>query len=324
MLSVVVIGKNEADNLPRLAASIDALIDFCDFPVETIFVDSDSADESVGFAKSRFSKVIPLADSGGLCASAGRYVGSIEAVFPWILYLDGDMEICPQFFPVINNLPAADDECKGFVGFYVHNYDNGSIAVQGFFGNVIKSNWAAQFGGAVVLRRSDVLRVGNWNPSIYGKEEMELYARLGNGKRVVQYIGVPMVNHYSEYFTRFELLKRLLYPGGGQGKVFYGFGQSIRSLFIQGKMGALVRLDFEPFVFFSVLILGLIGALFLPISWGVLLVVSLMLCLSVSMRPGPVIRYLTLPIPLVLGFSKYIPYFRPEIKSWSWISKKSN
>ena len=186
MLSVVVIGKDEAANLPRLAASIDALIDFCDFPVETIFVDSDSADESVSFAESRFSKVIPLADSDGLCASAGRYIGTIAAVFPWILYLDGDMELCPQFFPVIQNLPAADDECKGFVGFYVHNYDNGSIAVQGFFGNVIKSNWAAQFGGAVVLRRSDVLRVGNWNPSIYGKEEMELYARLGNGKRVVQ------------------------------------------------------------------------------------------------------------------------------------------
>ena len=29
MLSIVVIGRNEADNIPRLAASIEALIEYC-------------------------------------------------------------------------------------------------------------------------------------------------------------------------------------------------------------------------------------------------------------------------------------------------------
>jgi len=323
MLSVVVIGKNEAENLPRLADSIDALAGFCDFPIETLFIDSASTDGSLEIAKKRFDKVIELVQSDGLCASAGRYVGTIAARFPWVLYLDGDMEICPQFFQVVANIPNTEDECMGYVGLYVHHFNNGSVAVQGFFGGVLKSQWAAQFGGAVLLRRNEVLRVGNWDPSIYGKEEMELYARLGNGKRVVRYVGIQMVNHYSEYFTRFELLTRLLYPGGGQGKVFYGFGQSIRSLFIKGKLGALMRLDFEPYIFFGALIIALIGAFLLPIEWGLLWVASLVLCLSVLMRPGPVVRYLTLPIPLALGLTKYIPYFRPEIKNWSWNSKST-
>jgi glycosyltransferase involved in cell wall biosynthesis len=324
MLSIVVIGKNEAENLQRLAKSIDALIDVCDFPVETLFVDSASTDQSLDIARTHFDKVIELVPSDGLCASAGRYVGTIAARYPWVFYLDGDMEVCPQFFSVVQNIRNSEEECMGYVGLYVHHFNNGSIAVQGFFGGVLKSQWAAQFGGAVILRRSAVLRVGNWDPSIYGKEEMELYARLGDGKRVVKYVGVPMINHYSEYFTRFELLARLLYPGGGQGKVFYGFGQSIRSLMIKGKIGALIRLDFEPYIFFGVLIIGLLGAIFLSIEWGLLWVASLVLFISVLMRPGPVIRYLMLPIPLAMGLTRYIPYFRPEIKNWTWNAKNSS
>jgi len=323
MLSIVVIGRNEGKNLPRLATSINALIDFCNFPVETLFIDSASTDDSVSIAKSRSDKVIELAEADGLCASAGRYVGTIAARYAWILYLDGDMEVCPEFFSVVRNIPNVDEECKDFVGIYVHHYDDGSVAYQAFIGGILKSQWASQFGGAVMLRRKDVLKVGNWDPSIFGKEEMELYARLGNGKRVVRYVGVPMVNHYSEYFTRFQMLKRLLYPSAGQGKVFYGFGQSLRSLFIQGKLAALIRLDFEPYIFFGVFFLGLLGAIFLPMEWGLLLLAFLILSLCVLMRPGPVIRYLTLPIPLVMGLTKYIPYFRPEIKSWSWGSKNS-
>ena len=299
-------------------SSIDALAGFCGFPVETVFVESTSTDSSLEIAKTRFDRVIALVQSDGLYASGGRYVGTMAARFPWVLYLDGDMEVCPQFFPIVANIPNVEDECVGYGGLYEDHFNSGSKAIHVFFGDVLKSQWATGFGGAVLLRRNEVLRLGNWDPSIYSKEEMELYARLSNGKRVVKYVGVQMVNHYSEYFTRFELLTRLLYPGAGQGKVFYGFGQSIRSLFIKGKLGALMRLDFEPYIFFGALIIAFIGAFLLPIEWGLLWVASLVLCLSVLMRPGPVVRYLTLPIPLALGLTKYIPYFRPEIKNWSW------
>ena len=46
MLSIVSIGKNEAENIPRLAASIEALKQLCDFPIETLFIDSASSDQS--------------------------------------------------------------------------------------------------------------------------------------------------------------------------------------------------------------------------------------------------------------------------------------
>jgi len=317
MLTIAIIGKNESEHLVRLAASVTRLREHLNTPVETIFIDSASQDDSVAVATENFDKVLELEESESLCASAGRYVATLEARYPWIFYVDGDMELRDEFFPVISDLDALEDDCAGCVGLYVHNFNNGTLAMQGFGGGIFKSDWAAQFGGAVILRRSDVLNAGNWNPSIYGKEESELYARLGDGKRVVRHIRVPMVNHYSEYLTRMELFLRLLYPGGGQGKVFYGFGQSVRALYIQHKFRALVKLDFEPYLFWLIIMSACIIATQLSSEWGILLIVSVGLFLSVWMRPGSVIRYLSLPLPLLAGWLRYVPYFRPMLKRWS-------
>jgi len=317
MLSIVSIGKNEAENIPRLAASIEALKQLCDFPIETLFIDSASSDQSGEIAARYFDRVIGLVPSQRLCASAGRYVGTIEARYPWVFYLDADMEICEQFFPVIAGIEDVSDDTVGFLGLYLHRFDNNTSAFQGFAGGVLKSEWASQFGGAVILRRSAVLIAGNWNPGVFGKEEMELYARLGKGERVVKFINLPMIKHYSEYLTRTELFLRLLYPSGGMGKVFYGYGQSVRSLLIARNLTSLIKLDFEPYLFWFLLVLGIIASAFLPFEWGFLLLAAELLWLSVWMRPGAIIRYLTLPLSLVSGWFRYIPYFRPSLKMWS-------
>jgi glycosyltransferase involved in cell wall biosynthesis len=326
MLSVVVIARNEAENLPRLAASLDALRSVVDYPIETIFVDSASTDDSVAHANALFDRVFELADSPRLCASAGRYIGTLEACYPWILYLDGDMELCQEFFPICQKLGDADEQCVGFIGNYIHRFDNGMVAIQGFAtGNrvitddsdgVFKSEWAAHIGGAVLLRKKNVLAAGNWNPAVYGREEMNLYARLGSGRRVVRYVYTPMVYHYFEYHTRIVLLRRLLYPAGGQGKVYYGYGQSVRSLYVARKLAALLKLDYEPYLFWALLIGALTIGVYLPAFWGVLFVAMTLTGLVAWMRLGSVVRYLVLPISLALGWSQYDPAFRPLLKKW--------
>jgi len=316
MLSIVIIGRNEVENISRLAASVEALVDQCAFPVESIFVDSASTDGSSIEAARYFDRVIELEPSSQLCASSGRYIGTIEARYEWVFYLDADMAINPKFFPIVDQLSSIGDDCIGVVGTYIHCFDNGMTAIQSFAGGVLKSEWAAQFGGAVILRRKEVLRAGNWSPGIFGKEEMELYVRLGDGNRVVRYVNIPMIYHYSEYLTRVELLYRLILPSGGQGKVFYGYGQSIRSLMIRGKLKSLVKLDFEPYLFWLIMIIGLFIAVLLPTALGILFLCVEFLFVSLWMRPGAVIRYLSLPIPLVTGWLRYLPYFRPTVSHW--------
>ncbi len=317
MLSIVIIGRNEAENLPRLAVSLDELRRVCAFPIETLFVDSASTDESVAQANLLFDRVVELSDSPQICASAGRYVGTIEARYPWILYLDGDMELCGEFFPIIQSVNTTDPKCLGYVGLYVHRFSNGMVALQGFAGSRGQSEWAAYFGGAALLRRSAVLVAGNWNPAVFGKEELELYARLGDGKRLVRYVHLPMVYHYFEYHTRIELLRRLLYPGGGQGKVFYGYGQSVRALFVARKLWALMRLDYEPYIFWAMLLVGIACLVILPIQWGLLIFATIFIGLAAWMRSGAVIRYLTMPISLLMGWPQYFSDFRPLLKNWA-------
>jgi glycosyltransferase involved in cell wall biosynthesis len=329
MLSVVVIGRNEAENLHRLAASLQALREAVDYPVETIFVDSASTDNSVAYANQLFDRVFELVYSDQLCASAARNVGTIEAQYPWILYLDGDMELCTEFFSVCQQLNDAEEECVGYIGNYIHRFDNGMAALQGFSigneaiisdpsaSNVLQSERAAHIGGAVLLRRSNVLAAGNWNPAVYGREEMNLYARLGLGRRVVRYVYAPMVYHYVEYYPRMVLLRRLLYPSGGQGKVYYGYGQSIRALFVAGKLPALIRLDYEPYLFWLLLLVSLVVAVYLPAFWGLLLVVMSLTCLVAWMGSGTVVRYLVMPVALLLGWPQYRPDFRPLLKKWA-------
>ena len=317
MLSVVIIGRNEAEHLERLGKSVAALQASCDFPVESIYIDSASTDGSLEIAQRQFDRTELLIDSKHLCASAGRYAGTCEARYPWILYLDGDMEICPEFFPVIQGIADLDPRYVGVIGLYVHRFDNGRSAIQTFRRPVGEGNHAMHFGGAVLLKKEAVLRAGNWDPALYGKEEIELYARLGNGKQVVNFVNVPMVYHYSEYYTRVELVKRLMSPVGGLGKVFWGYGQCVRAAIVKGKFGALTKLDYELYAFWLSLLIILIVALSVSFVWAAVLSVMVVTALSLWSRPGSIVRYLMQPLSLITGWWRYFPWFRPMLKKWN-------
>lgn len=321
MLSIVAIGRNESANLPRLADSIDALRSQVDLPIESIFIDSASTDNSREIALERFDSVVELEDSPHLCASAGRFAGTLEARYPWVFYIDGDMEINPAFFPVIERLDELDDDVTGVIGIYIHRFDNGNVAAQSFAKSEREAHIASRFGGAVILRRAAVIAAGNWDPSIYGKEEMELYVRLGNGKFVVRNVSEPMVNHYSEYYSRLELLLRLLFPSAGLGKVFWGYGQSVRALTAKGKFLALVRLEYEVYMLWASLILVIMVGLFVSVWAAVLLLIGIFVAFSLWLRPGSVIRYLTLPLSFVPGWFRYFPWFRPRLMRWGSTEK---
>jgi glycosyltransferase involved in cell wall biosynthesis len=316
VLSIVIIGRNEAEHLNALGDSVAALKEFCDFPIESIYIDSASSDDSLAIAKSKFDRTELLIESQHLCASGGRFVGTCEAKYPWIFYIDGDMEICPEFFPVIRDLGKLDSKYVGVIGFYIHRFYNGRSATQTFRHPVGSGQGAMHFGGAVVLRRDAVLQAGNWDPAVYGKEEIELYARLGNGKKVVHFVNTPMVNHYSEFYTRVELMKRLMYPSAGLGKVFWGYGQCVRAAFVKGKLGALARLDYELYAFWLSVLICAVLALSGPLVWPLFLGAIIVTLLSLWSRPGSIVRYLMQPLSLVTGWWRYFPWFRPMLRRW--------
>lgn len=314
MLSIVVIGRNESDNLPVLIASLTKLRQRAQFQNQMIYVDSDSTDLSVEIARSFFDEVYILSPSDNLCASAGRYIGTLKAIYEWILYLDGDMEVCSEFIDFIcKNIDKLDTSC-GYVGRYIYYYNDGTIR-----DNVLNykhdGQVVAHHGGAVLLRRTAVIEAGNWNPRIFSNEEIELYTRFRNCGYNVVYLNKPMIKHYTENVAKISKLIMIFCPSAGLGKKFYGFGQMLRSRYQNNDIYSLVHFFPYPFIYWICLILAIIivctgHALLalIPIAIGVLFIIKYNGYQYIAL-------YTAFIVQAVVGACKYKSNYVPIIKN---------
>ena len=87
-LSVAIITKDEADNLPRLLESLTPLA-----PAEVVVVDSGSSDDTVTIARSAGARVIET-EWPGHVAQKNRALDACQQ--PWVLSLDADEPISPE------------------------------------------------------------------------------------------------------------------------------------------------------------------------------------------------------------------------------------
>lgn len=98
-LTVIVIGRNEGSKLKKCFRSIENCKKHLSssFTFQTIYVDSDSSDKSIEVAISfNIDRIIKI--EGEINAAVARNVGARFAENPWFVFLDGDMEIVPNFF----------------------------------------------------------------------------------------------------------------------------------------------------------------------------------------------------------------------------------
>lgn len=244
-LSIVVIGRDEEEKLRCCLASLESLpLQREEFQI--IYVDSASRDGSVETASKVADLVVELGDDGALSASAGRYHGTLQAHSGWILYLDSDMELTSEFASRIPKL-LANESVSGIVGPLTNRYPDGAL-VPNAKRYRLDRTLAPNFGGAVLLPRSVVLRSGNWDPRISSNEEMDLYVRmkhLGSSVRLVQ---TPIAIHHAP--PPVGLRKRLqqALTGGHNVRRSYGFGQVLRAYSRRRNVGALIRYCPEPFL----------------------------------------------------------------------------
>lgn len=302
-LSVCVIGRNEAANLPALFASLAPLR--ARFPrLEVVFVDSASSDASVDVARAACEVLVRMPPSPRSCAALNRHWGTRVCNGEYVLYLDGDMQLEPDFVEVLvalveHGLP------DGVVGAYTDVFPDGGTREMAL-GRRLRPGPASHFGGAVVLRRAAVLEAGNWDPGLFAWEENELYTRLRAHGRRVDYVAVPMVRHATPRVGRLTRLWGCVSPSApGVGAKFYGFGQVLAARRRAGTLGPFMRGFPEPFVVWA----GLVAALaalatgHVAVALGVLAVASVF----VARRRGPalVVVYALLPLQALAGYRRY-------------------
>jgi len=316
LLAVVVIGKNEAKNLPRSFQSIRTIPMECDL----VFVDAASKDESCEVASRHGATVIRLCESRYLNAATGRSIGLEFVDAHWVLFLDGDMALQPPF---AKRIPIMIEETPGrttagFVGSYTNVYPDGTSRE-----NVLRQNpdnlRASTFGGAVLLRRDSVLLAGNWDHHISSYEELDLHMRLRVLGLEVNYVPEAMVVHYTSNVRPWQVLFRMFFPIGRSRQRAGGIGQVMRAWHRRRALLQLAWLYPEPFLYLSVVLLGIIlgGMPFEGARWSLILVPAALLVMALRQRLPLAVVYLSFPVRILLGWFQYPREWVPRYSVYS-------
>jgi glycosyltransferase involved in cell wall biosynthesis len=308
-LSVIIIGRNEADGLRPLHDSLAALARQVE--CATIYVDSASTDRSIDVATSLFDATVVLEDDPRLSASAGRYVGAAMAAGEWMLFLDGDMILEPAIIPdLVDHM--ANRPGVGAIGQYIYTYpDGGSRVVRPKAG----ADGIADFFGGAVLLPAEAVRQESWDPRLFAYEEMELYTRLRHRGWHVRLIDKPFIVHLTERLPNAALTRGLfLRRGSILGKKYLGFGQVLASR-MPGNLWSLVRWFPEPFVMWAALAVAMLCLAF-DAPWAALVAGGGGIAFVCARKaPKFVIIYLALLPQAVHGVREFARDWRPRVRS---------
>jgi cellulose synthase/poly-beta-1,6-N-acetylglucosamine synthase-like glycosyltransferase len=193
LLSVVVIGRNEGERLTRCLQSVRAMAD-PGGPVEVIYVDSDSRDDSVARARALDVEVIAVKPERP-SAALGRNAGWRVARAPYVLFLDGDTILHPDF--VAQSMPEFADEKVAVVWGHRREIH----PEQSLFNRVLDLDWVyapgvSEFcGGDAIMRRAVLEDVGGFDASLIAGEEPELCQRMRAQGHVILHVDRPMTGH---------------------------------------------------------------------------------------------------------------------------------
>lgn len=191
LVSVVVIGRNEGRRLTNCLNSIK-LSRYKN--LEIIYVDSASTDGSIAEAGAHGVEVIevkPVRPSAAL----GRNAGWRAAHGDYVLFLDGDTVLHPQFIQRAIQEFESDDVAV------VWGHRREVRPEQSLFVRVLDLDWVyppgitAFCGGDALMRRDVLERTGGFDDTLIAGEEPELCRRIRQLGFVIQHIDAPMTGH---------------------------------------------------------------------------------------------------------------------------------
>ncbi len=192
-VSVVVIGRNEGARLQRCLLSVQQS-HWGDTQHELIYVDSRSTDQSIANAQALGAQVIVL-DDASPCAAKARNLGWQAARGEYVLFLDGDTELHPEFVSRALSTLADASLCAAW------GHRRESRPQQSIYTKVLDLDWVyptgrtLYFGGDVLVRRAALAQVDGFDPSLKAGEEPELCARLRAAGWQIEHIDAPMTQH---------------------------------------------------------------------------------------------------------------------------------
>jgi glycosyltransferase involved in cell wall biosynthesis len=205
-ISVVVIGRNEGARLVRCLESVRNMR--WSGAIELIYCDSNSGDGSADRARAFGSRVVEIG-TGRLTAARARNAGWQLSSAPFILFLDGDTILHPEF--VTNGMAKFKDDPRIAV---VWGHRREMHPEASLYNRILDLDWIYEpgltefCGGDALMRRVAVQRAGGFNPDLIAGEEPDLCRRIRANGELILHIDAPMTGHdlamtnWREYWMR--------------------------------------------------------------------------------------------------------------------------
>jgi len=243
MISVIVIGKNEA---ARIGGCMQSIRDAMGVMLhEIVYVDSRSSDNSAAIARRWGARCFILSEEQ-TTAGLGRLVGTKEAQGEYLLFLDADMQLRRGFLEAAM-MTMAKEGYDGATGMRedVYMKDGKAVSrVKNYFGCTAQ-RIAPEFGGALFIKKDALLKAGGWSADTIACEEAELHARINAaGLRIVE-LPVQMITHTDAVRDNRGL------AGAVFSKRRLGEGQALRCAMAAGKARAYIRHEKQKFTLFA-------------------------------------------------------------------------
>ncbi len=258
--SVVVIGRNEGQRLVRCLKSIAAIGDgsSASLSCEVIYVDSASSDGSPERAAAMGARVIAL-DAPRPTAALGRNAGWQQATAEFVLFLDGDTILDPQFPARAFASMLADQTIAAVWGHRRELHPEASL-----YNRILDLDWIyppgpAEFcGGDVLMRRAALEAVGGYDGTLIAGEEPEMCRRMrALGYRIL-HIDAPMTGHDLDMKHFAQYWKRATRAGHAYAEVSSRFRKSGDPFWQPERTANLRRGGFWMLSFLAAIVLSLV------------------------------------------------------------------
>jgi glycosyltransferase involved in cell wall biosynthesis len=224
MIGFIIIGKNEGHKLVRCIKSISKTIDenhIGDY--EIIYVDSKSTDDSIDLAGGLEEKVKIFRISGKANPAIGRNIGAKESDADIYCFIDGDMEIVPEFFPRVLN--DAGKLIYPFVSGQFENIyydeDNRRIGAELYVKSVLAGDsYQITTGGLFLIEKNLWDLIGGMDVRFRTGEDLDLGLRLARkGYLLLRKKELFAFHHTQPYKSRSRMWQDLF-----AGKSLYARG----------------------------------------------------------------------------------------------------
>ena len=172
-LSVVVIGRNEGQRLARCLKSIRDIRGF--EKIQLIYADSASTDGSAELAAQYGAEVVVVYPDRPT-AAIGRNAGWRRASEEFVLFLDGDTVLHPDFPRAAFDAMTADCQICAVWG-HRREMHPGQLDLQSCPRSGLESTHQGSWrpaGGDVLMRRSALIKAGGYDEQLIAGEEPEL------------------------------------------------------------------------------------------------------------------------------------------------------